>query len=311
MEEDRIQQDLEREIMGDDGGMDALLQGVSIHLGGNSSHAATPPASAPPSSVDFINDISLDDDDMVDENQNAASIAAIRDHYHEDILAVLGSIDDPFNFSSPAPDVRELVLVFQGQSFRWNRYDYGISFLSFLPTLAPELQISAVACETNRCFFLHLGLAAGIHPFAMQEAFRTRARIGLRELSADDFAQVVVNTVLEPSGLVDANALAFLWPKEFSRKRVCLMSGPLSRPLFMVFTPTDCDESELTDILMRCEGDHFTLLGPQRQGELTRLVEVAKAARLVVMETVVKSESFGAAEGGFSIHETLSQMMVS
>ena len=34
------------------------------------------------------------------------------------------------------------------------------------------LMYCTVAVETNRCFFLHLGVACGIHPFALQCYFR-------------------------------------------------------------------------------------------------------------------------------------------
>jgi hypothetical protein len=50
--------------------------------------------------------------------------------------------------------------------------DFHTSFAGFLQFLPPELQLAKSVVETNRCFFIHLGIAIGIHPFLLQAAFR-------------------------------------------------------------------------------------------------------------------------------------------
>lgn len=57
--------------------------------------------------------------------------------------------------------------------------DFHVSFSLFLSFVPPRLQILDSAVETNRCFFVHLGVAMGIHPFALQCAFRIMARLCL------------------------------------------------------------------------------------------------------------------------------------
>ena len=84
------------------------------------------------------------------------------------------------------------LLVQVGKLFGCNFYsdDYQVSFAGFLQHLPFELQMTRSAMETNRykltvpafdlelcyimgrCFFLHLGIAVSIHPFALQTAFR-------------------------------------------------------------------------------------------------------------------------------------------
>jgi hypothetical protein len=56
----------------------------------------------------------------------------------------------------------------------FHRHDFYISFLRFFnppgrwgPTQL-QLKASREAIETNRCFFIHLGIAINVHPFALQ-----------------------------------------------------------------------------------------------------------------------------------------------
>lgn len=85
--------------------------------------------------------------------------------------------------------------------------------------------------------------------------------------------------------LVDANMLCFLWPRELNPFRVCFISGPLTQPLISCFEPppsvlqqgaTRSDNAvnatlsanpadNLTEVILRCSGDHFTLLRPVNQ----------------------------------------------
>ena len=76
------------------------------------------------------------------------------------------------------------------------------------------------------------------------------------------WARDIISTVLLPSGFVDANALSFLWLKEFDQFRICFISGPLTNPIFCCFESNIKNKNELIDIIIRCDGSHFTLLKP-------------------------------------------------
>jgi hypothetical protein len=282
--------------------------------GDNDGEQAEPSAPPMPLSLSLLSDIALGEGDAVDVDRARDALAQLRDPNSSENISVLSHIHDAFRFTSPAPEMRDpLRMVFGKEDpvFQWDRYDYGVSFLPFLPGLPPSVSINPAACETNRCFFLHLGLATGVHPYALQFAFRARAWEGLKGIASDDFTRDVVDSVLNPAEFVDANALAFLWPVEFSRTntRVCIMSGSRERPLLMVFTPTTLVETQAKEVIIRCDGQHFTLLGPQTTGVLGNLMAVFNKAGLVVMETAVESKSYGAAQGAFSIAEYLGRYL--
>lgn len=74
----------------------------------------------------------------------------------------------------------------------------------------------------------------------------------------------IISTVNQYAGFVDANALSFLWPKEFDNFVICFISGPLNGPILSCFAPygKQIDDPALTEVFIRCDGQHFTLLRP-------------------------------------------------
>lgn len=148
--------------------------------------------------------------------------------------------------------------------YRFWKDDFHISFGVVLQTLPPSLQLSKAAVETNRCFFLHLGVAMGIHPFALQTAFRHVASLLLRSCTSTDaaLAKEILPSVLEYAGFVDANVLFFLWPEEFRTSRILMISGAPTRPMFSVFSLRGAAPDSLRDVIIHCNGSHFTLLRP-------------------------------------------------
>jgi len=52
--------------------------------------------------------------------------------------------------------------------------------------------------------------------------------------------QDVLSTLEEYAGMVDANCLCFLWLREFSASRICLISGSDARPVFSIFCVKVC-----------------------------------------------------------------------
>ena len=106
-----------------------------------------------------------------------------------------------------------------------------------------------------RCFFIHLGIAINIHPFIIQSVFRYTAKNILHLLDNDDNNNIENNgikssssslvkellpTALQRGSFVDANILSFLWFKEFSDKRICIISGTNENPIFSTFTQQVC-----------------------------------------------------------------------
>jgi hypothetical protein len=82
-----------------------------------------------------------------------------------------------------------------------------------------------------RCFFLHLGYAVGMHPFALMVAYRKIATRFKTEPPAssteakDNFTAFngdPLNSVLSRGEYVDCMALAAVWPTEFDQYQVLI-----------------------------------------------------------------------------------------
>lgn len=82
--------------------------------------------------------------------------------------------------------------------------------------------------------------------------------------------------ILQYSGIVDANALCFLWLEEFNQCRICIVSGPETNPIFSCFVSAPTQNNghpsaapvSMRDILIRCQNEHFTLLHPHPMAQL-------------------------------------------
>ena len=214
-----------------------------------------------------------------------------------------------------------------------------LPFLDYYDALDTRLRLTNAAQETNRCFFLHLGVAVSYHPFALQTCMRMRAREYLLELEKDDYRRDILESVLEPSGFVDLNALCFLWPVEFKHIRICCISGSWQRPLITVIqtegstassSSSSSDSSDSSrrggaakDVILHCDGQHFTLLGPQDTPKLlndiiadgTRrgLIVYVHNAQIATATHLQSSSSSGSISSGgsselFSIAKSLGQV---
>lgn len=112
---------------------------------------------------------------------------------------------------------------------------------------------------------------------------------------AEDWEKDILASVTQYCGFVDANMLCLLWPAQLLGYRVCFVSGPLSRPLISCFSGAEeADAETLTEIVVRCSGDHFTLLRPLHAADggggggfkvVSRLIRDARAAGLVAQES--------------------------
>jgi len=144
------------------------------------------------------------------------------------------------------------------------RDDYYVNYTSVLRHVSPALQMARPAVESNRCFFLHLGIAISINPFALQVACRHLATQLLLDTQSDDFSlrADILPSVLGYAHFVDANALIWLWLQEFSPYQICLLSGTPAHPIVSVFRTRGAPLHKLSDVIIHCDGSHFTLLRP-------------------------------------------------
>ena len=186
---------------------------------------------------------------------------AISDRYNisEDIQ-ICSYIKDIRSFYIPPPFRSHLNINIGNRCYQFIKDDFHTTFSAFLADIPDELQMARSAVETNRCFFLHLAVAMNIHPFALQTAFRYLATKQLSQCSKEDMKVDVLNTVNVYAGFVDAYCLCFLWVQEFNSSRICIISGSEEKPMFSCFSLKDLRSSR--DIIIYCDGSHFTLLKP-------------------------------------------------
>ena len=182
--------------------------------------------------------ISKQDSDILKFLQNIQQLV-----YHPTLLWLLmGHCIS--RFACPLPRSSSVFITLQnGKHASFVQDDFAVSFQIFLRSIPPALQMTPSAIETNRCFFLHLGVAVGIHPFALQCAFRIRTRQLMARPSTGDFEKELLSSIIQPAALVDANALAFLWPQEFSQTRLCILSGRSNEILVTVLQANVSDLS--------------------------------------------------------------------
>ena len=176
-------------------------------------------------------------------------------------------------------------------SYRFTEDDHLYKMLPFLSMIPPDLQSTRSANESNRCFFIHLGIAVGIHPFALQTAFRYLAINKLESVTpkSDADGGLVDNlfSSLTYAELVDANILVFLWLQDFNSLRVCIVSDLKSRAMFSVFYNKDYTR----DVIMNNNGSHFTLLKPDPHTNLTQLLQDAEKLGHTVYNCQVESDN--------------------
>ena len=147
----------------------------------------------------------------------------------------------------------------------------------------------ALARETNRCFWLHMGVSLGVHPVAMQAYCRERCTAlsaKIDDLDARDafedcqFFSEPIRSVLRRRGsvnasglyennFVDAQFLCACWPPEMDNVRLIIIvcvEGWISMHDWNLFTPRLRERGhepwEGRDIILKLEHGHFTILEP-------------------------------------------------
>ena len=149
--------------------------------------------------------------------------------------------------------------------------------------------LQALASETNRCFWLHMGILLNVHPVAMQACCRDRCAIlseKIANLDAVDgfedcqFVSEPIRSVLRRRGavnsaglyennFVDAQFLCACWPPEMDDVRLIIIvcvDGWISMHDWNLFTPRlrarDSEPWEGRDMFLKLEHGHFTILEP-------------------------------------------------
>jgi hypothetical protein len=157
------------------------------------------------------------------------------------------------------------------------------------PAAADVSILQAVTRETNRCFWLHMGVLLGVHPIAMQASCRDRCAVlsaKIADLEARDafedcqFFSEPIRSVLRRRGgvncsgqyennLVDAQFLCACWPPEMDNVRLIIIvcvDGWISWHDWNLFTPRTRERAsepwEGRDIILKLEHGHFTILEP-------------------------------------------------
>lgn len=244
-------------------------------------------------------------------------------------IEVLKSIKDYKRYYYPYPNSTNITITIANQfTYNFYRDDFQVSFDPFLDNLKPELEISRAAMETNRCFFLHLGVACKIHPYALQLVFRYYAGKIIANITrkggegreggeggageSNNPCVEILSTIITYAGFVDAYSLCFMWPQEFNSYRICFISGSFSKPVFSCFYNTTTSPDALRDVIIHCDGDHFTLLRPTTTGMadasfsiLPTLLATAKRNHCVVHDNIVNTSSYPS----ISIEDTIQMLL--
>jgi hypothetical protein len=101
------------------------------------------------------------------------------------------------------------------------RRDFGVFFTNFLrEELVPNqslVEACASARETNRCFYIHLGVGTCKHPFVLQQRFRRDANRRLQTLETvgdENIREILrepLESVVHEGKFTDANVLLGIW----------------------------------------------------------------------------------------------------
>jgi len=151
--------------------------------------------------------------------------------------------------------------------------DFGMKFGLVYPRhVHLILEMYPALDESNRCFFMALGIAAGLDPFHMQCAFRKQINklLALDRLPTMSQNLRLMSHVLSegvaPNQSVDSQLLSFCWPPALDKfkitiiayRRLSLGAKEGSPYTLTIFDPSPNIEKE--SIILKLENGHYTLL---------------------------------------------------
>lgn len=180
--------------------------------------------------------------------------------------------------------------IFQFEQAVFIDDDYGTKFTGSYPDHVQKVLDAFQLDETNRCFFLALGIGTNIDPFLLQCLFRRHARYiihnkavllnsttlcGLGEVQGAIEAEIEsLQDVMKPGSGIDGSVLRYLWPIEFDNFRIVVICKRLdrkgvSRFNILVFNSSRTDGVRIQasedaerkqTIFLKLENGHYTLL---------------------------------------------------
>jgi hypothetical protein len=147
---------------------------------------------------------------------------------------------------------------------------FGETFLKVYPSSVQQLLYAfPVLDETNRSFFMCLGIGANIDPYTLQHTFRSHAR----RLSKDRVNQNEIQT-LEPGQVVNWRVLQWCWPAELDAFRIHVLD---SNEMFVLESP---GSHQKQDMILRLERKGYTLLHAIEGATAQRLMQKVRSTKL-------------------------------
>ncbi len=147
---------------------------------------------------------------------------------------------------------------------------FGETFLKVYPSSVQQLLYAfPVLNETNRSFFMCLGIGANIDPYTLQHSFRSHAR----RLSKEWVNQNEIWT-LEPGQVVNWRVLQWCWPAELDAFRIHVLD---SSEMFVLESP---GSHQKQDLILRLERKGYTLLHAIEGATAQRLLQKVRSTTL-------------------------------
>lgn len=151
-------------------------------------------------------------------------------------------------------------------TFRFTQRDYGVKLL---PSMSGDARrIYKTEVESNRCLFIHLGLAIGVNPYTLMIALRALAEsliedypdhvLCVADLESGEVSGLRAYTVLGAYPSFDD--LRVLYLEEFELFNIYLQHESEKGTAFYCLQGRD--PAAATNVLLRCVNNHFTLLDP-------------------------------------------------
>lgn len=199
-----------------------------------------------------------------------------------------------FNCNTPTVGipggVKFPIFLFQQAAFIDD--DYGMTFTGVYPDHVQKVLDAFQLNETNRCFFLALGIGTNTDPFLLQCLFRRHALYMIQNKAvllnssggdADATGQLLgsidsefesLQNVMEPGSSIDCSVLRYLWPIEFNNFQIVVICKrydrqQVARYIVVVFNSSNTDDGLIQasqdverkqTIFLKLENCHYTLL---------------------------------------------------
>jgi len=177
--------------------------------------------------------------------------------------------------------------LFEHNGTQFVEEDFGTKFSRVYPAHIRQIISTFNLEESNRCFFITLGIATGYDPFMLQCLFRKHAALICTQALCHQYhdAADILGDVLANDGHVDCGVLNFCWPSEFSNLRLVYICTRGKRSHVVEFSEKPIT-SQTKDIFFRLHDGHFTLLTrihstfvPPQTGTITMLHQTNPAYR--------------------------------